>query len=931
VLEKIKRISVKLSKITIKMGLTKQYLAYKNVGNFNIIASTRANGVFLNLSNVEGRYFAVSGAENVLIWDLRYDFNSFHCVSSKKIAIIFRIGEKICELTRGSEEITCLCGSSDNLYLAVGYTDGVICIFNLRTKELESTLTLHRSGVSCLKFDQFGLKLLSGGLDTDLVVSDVVEQTGKCRLIGHTSAITDACFMEKYNDVAISCSKDSQVKFWNIESQYCFKTIVDHHAEVWGIGLLRNSSYLVTGSKDNSLRVYKLLESKEPETDDDAVSPFRCNFVGIIQRTGKGRTVNLVTDPSGQVLGCSGTDDEIELFYFCNPEESLHRLTKRLKKISVKNKEDSEVNKELSLSDEIKRISSIKTKDKVKSFDLLLSQTNELRIGVTFSNNLIRLYSIPIDKKHSEFKMVRAISQQGHHSECRSVCFSSDNLAVASGSGESLKLWSRSNMTCLRTIETEYILCTCFVPGDRHVLAGTKSGQLLIVDIVIGEIIEIISAHEKELWSVILTPDSRGCVTGGGDNSVKFWSFELIPDSNNENTKVLSLIHKNTLELEESVLAVKISPNNKYLAVALLDSTVKIFFVDSFKFFLSLYGHKLPVLCLDISYDFSLIATGSADRNVKIWGLDFGDCHRSLFAHDDSVMGLQFIPKTHMFFTCGKDGKIKQWDADTFEKIITLPGHIGEAYALSVSPNGKYLVSCGSDRTLRLFERTEEPLVLQDVQEEEREEIENRTLATGEESTVPGLPGLNLPSRKTVGAEKAAETILECLELGKKFDVENTTEKPALMIALEVENSNDFLLVTLGRIRASDLEEALLLLPFNVVCELLEKLPLLAEKRKDQTELICKVVLFLFRIHHKPIVNHQVLLPSIQKLIKNLEGSVVELRDMIGSNFHAMSLLQRRVEAKDCVELFKDASKIKKVRDKRNKKRQLAKRVHMSI
>lgn len=57
--------------------------------------------------------------------------------------------------------------------------------------------------------------------------------------------------------------------------------------------------------------------------------------------------------------------------------------------------------------------------------------------------------------------------------------------------------------------------------------------------------------------------------------------------------------------------------------------------MDSLKFFLSLYGHKLPVLCMDISSDGDLIVTGSADKNLKIWGLDFGDCHKSIFAHSD--------------------------------------------------------------------------------------------------------------------------------------------------------------------------------------------------------------------------------------------------------------------------------------------------------
>ena len=65
---------------------------------------------------------------------------------------------------------------------------------------------------------------------------------------------------------------------------------------------------------------------------------------------------------------------------------------------------------------------------------------------------------------------------------------------------------------------------------------------------------------------------------------------------------------------------------------------MQVFFLDSLKFFLSLYGHKLPVLSMDISSDSTLLVSGSADKNIKIWGLDFGDCHKSLFAHQDSVM-----------------------------------------------------------------------------------------------------------------------------------------------------------------------------------------------------------------------------------------------------------------------------------------------------
>jgi U3 small nucleolar RNA-associated protein 12 len=74
-------------------------------------------------------------------------------------------------------------------------------------------------------------------------------------------------------------------------------------------------------------------------------------------------------------------------------------------------------------------------------------------------------------------------------------------------------------------------------------------------------------------------------VSGASDATVKFWQFELVTDPNSKDSKakVLSALHTRTLKLEENVLCVRVSANNRLLAVALLDSTVQIFFVDSLK------------------------------------------------------------------------------------------------------------------------------------------------------------------------------------------------------------------------------------------------------------------------------------------------------------------------------------------------------------
>jgi len=64
---------------------------------------------------------------------------------------------------------------------------------------------------------------------------------------------------------------------------------------------------------------------------------------------------------------------------------------------------------------------------------------------------------------------------------------------------------------------------------------------------------------------------------------------------------------------------------------------------------------------------------------------------------------------------------VKQWDADNFENVVTLTGHHGEIWTLAISSDGKFVATAGHDRSIRLWQRTSEPLVLEDERETERE------------------------------------------------------------------------------------------------------------------------------------------------------------------------------------------------------------------
>uniref|UniRef100_A0A8P4KSK4 WD repeat domain 3 n=1 Tax=Dicentrarchus labrax TaxID=13489 RepID=A0A8P4KSK4_DICLA len=881
------------------MGLTKQYLRYVSSAVFGVIGSQKANIAYVTLRGGErGRYVAVAACEHVFIWDVRK-------------------GEKVLILQGQKHEVTFLCPSPDGIHIAVGYEDGAVRIFSLMNGESNVSFNGHKSAVSVIHYDRLGARLVTGSKDTEVIVWDIINECGLYRLRGHKDIITQALFLKDKN-LLVTSSKDSFVKWWDLDTQHCFKTMVGHRSEVWSMVLLNQEYRLLTGSADSELRAWDisylqeekaegepkvkkgktLLEDDDDEDNEEGLdeSPeeriLSCKKAGTILREARDRVVSMTTDHKARVIACHVSP----LFASLSPNSSHTSPPPALRWV-----------------------------------ECLSCVGGELKVALLLQNNTVETYSLKTSDKTPTANKTARLTLGGHRTDVRTLAFSSDNLAVLSASGDTVKVWNRSTLQVIRTMACDYALCSLFVPGDRQIILGTKSGKLQIFELASGSLLETVDAHDGALWSLCLAPDQRGIVTGSADKTVKFWEFELIKDQGTAQ-KRLTVKHTRTLQLEEDVLCVKFSPDHRLLAVSLLDCTVKIFYTDTLKFFLSLYGHKLPVLCLDISHDNTIIATGSADRNLKIWGLDFGDCHRSMFAHDDSVMFLQFVPKTHLFFTAGKDKKIKQWDADKFEHIQTLEGHHREVWCLAISPNGDHLVSASHDKSLRLWERTREPIILEEEREMEREAEFEESMAKGDVPVVPGeTQGEAAPaSKKTVETVKAAERIMEALELYKeenrklevhKYACENAGKE--LTNSLMLFQPSRYVLDVIKKVRSSELEVSLLVLPFPYVPELLKLFNSYIQQGLE-VELVCRCLFFLLKIHFGQISSNQMLLSVIDELRTNTVSKVREIRDVMGFNNAGLQFLQREIESKEDVMFFADATGQLKDKKKKRRKRERA-------
>ncbi|KAH8733107.1 WD40-repeat-containing domain protein [Phaeosphaeriaceae sp. PMI808] len=957
--------------------MVRSYSKYEQSDAFGVVATASSNIVWTsegvtqpgsNRSAGAGRAYAAAN-EQVLCWDI------------KKGELLSTWRDSTC-----TEEVTVICRSDvDADVFAVGYADGSIRIWDARTSTVIIGFNGHKSAVTTLVFDKTGVRLASGSKDTDIVIWDLVSETGLFKLRGHKGQITGLHFlhpttpdpeddesdqdanMDSDQTFLLSTGKDALIKIWDVNSQHCIEThIAQTNGECWALGVSPDGSGCMTAGNDGELKVWAIdLQGlrKAGLAIGEASEQQYLATRGILYRQGKDRTQGIAFYAKSDYIAVHGAEKAVEIWRIRSEEEVKKSLARKRRRKREKAKgetnggteEADEADDKINIADaEISEVIvpyvTVRTAGKVRSVSWIHTRgSKKLRLLVGTNNNLIDIYEIPTKAKTKaeeapDYSRTLSVELAGHRNDVRALALSSDDRMLASASSGGLKIWNVRTKNCLRTLECGYALCCAFLPGDKIVVVGTKDGDIELYDIAASSLLDKISAHEGAVWTMQVHPDGKSLTTGSADKSVKFWNFEIgqeeIPGTKRTMPR-LHLVESRILKVNDDVLSIEFSPDSRLLAVATLDNTVKVFFVDSLKLFLNLYGHKLPVLNMSISSDSKLIATCSADKNVRIWGLDFGDCHRALFGHQDSIMQIAFIPhpvdgdEKHFFFSASKDKTVKSWDGDKFEQIQRFRGHHGEIWAMTVARTGDFVITASHDKSIRIWSKSDEPIFLEEERERELEELYETTLATSledeENPTGPRAEAIDA-SKQTTSTLTAGERIQEALDLGiPDLETMHTyalqraqnpkiapPQRDPLFLALGNISAERHVLNTLAKIPAAQLHDALLVLPFSSLPALFTFLAIWVRKRWNVT-LTCRVLFFMLKTHQKQIVSSRELKSVLESVRADLRASLVGNKDLIGFNVAALRFVGERVEEGRVVRL-EDVERVEKEGVERRKR-----------
>lgn len=813
----------------------------------------------------------------------------------------------------------------------------------------------------------------------------MVAEVGIFRLRGHKDQITALEFLqpdyrkdgsatsnslpagpELYNAQShagflLSTSKDSLIKIWDVGAQHCVEThVAQSNGECWAMCISPDRTGCITAGNDGELKVWSIdmkgLAQKTNQINENSERIY-LREKGVMYRQGKDRTIGLTFHPSGDYVAAHGSEKAIELWRI-RSETEVHKALARKRK-RQREKEAAKLGHGETMSGELvngdrkdEELSAaniaeiivphviVRTTGKIRSIDWTAEKRGKsIQLLAATTNNQLEIYKVvtkgigkvPKSDEPPEYTRPFSVELPGHRADVRSLALSSDDRMLASACNGSLKIWNIRTQSCIRTLDCGYALSSSFLPGDKIVVVGNRNGELELFDIASSTLIETVKAHDGAIWTLHVHPDGKSIATGSADKSAKFFNFEVVQEEVPGTTRKIprfKLVHARTLKVADDILSLRFSPDSRLIALSFLDNTVKVFFVDSLKLFLNLYGHKLPVLNMDISFDSKMIVTCSADKNIRLWGLDFGDCHKAFFAHQDSIMQVAFIPHNqdgngHHFFSASKDRIVKYWDGDKFEQIQKLEGHHGEIWALSVSRTGEFIVTASHDKSIRVWEQTDEQIFLEEERDKELEELYEKTLTASleqDEGTGQEKSEIADAGKQTTETLMAGEKIIEALELGIP-DLELVQEwakakalKPniappdrdPIYLAFGNISAEQHLLNVIQKIKVAALQDALLVLPFHLVAALFRFLRIWTERQWNMP-LTCRILFFMLKTFHRQIVASKTMRPMLDEIRQHLRKALQHQKDEMGFNLAALKFVGSRIQEKGSKDYIDEA------------------------
>lgn len=485
---------------------------------------------------------------------------------------------------------------------------------------------------------------------------------------GHELAVLTVALSPDSSYIATG-SKDKSIKLWELNTGREVRSFLGHTMSVTCVTYSSDGKFLISGSNDRSIRVWDVKSSK---------------MLFLIST--EDYITDVALDPAMKFIIAggyneSGNPDSCMIFDF---------KTKKL----------------------LKRIN---TDSRSIGLNIAISPTGKY-VGFGEDNRIVNIYEIGTWKKVNRFAF-----EEGWCGGCPTfTAFSPNNkFAYLASRGGAVRKYDLATSSLLKTYHKNPDDLTGFdISPDGKRLALALEDTVMIWDEHSGVLLTKILAVEKgQFRDIKFNSDSKKIIIASDDNTAFVWDI-----ATNKKEKIFTGFLNNRdlgglnydpnfywqtniaryVRFKNSLL---ITRDGTSLIKGKFGSKLKRWDIATGKTVMEYVGHKKAILSCDLSKDGKRLLTGGGDGKIMLWDVATGDSLLSIESYHEPIFDIHFNNDETKVVTCSWDATMKIHDLQSGKMLSYFDLDSKSAYSVIFHPNDYYIFTARlTENIIQLWE-----------------------------------------------------------------------------------------------------------------------------------------------------------------------------------------------------------------------------------
>ncbi len=369
--------------------------------------------------------------------------------------------------------------SPDGATMASSSEDGMVKLWDLKSRTEVASLNEHTGAVYALAFAPEGQLLASGSEDGTVKLRNLAD--GTVRNYGHTGTVYSLAFSADGKFVAAGDANGS-LRLWDRQRALSPDKLVGHRGVVYSLSFSPDGATLASGGKDHSIRLWDVSSGKQ-----------------LTELTGHtGFVTGLGYSPDSSILA-SGNTHPGDL----PPQPGEERGSARLWDVALR-----------------RSLATIEAHPKA-TWGLAFAPDGKSFATAGYSDKTVKLWD-------ARTRQLMA-TLEGHPQRIWCVAYSPDGTLLASASAsdhddeETVFIWDLATKSARHRLRARWVWSVAFSPDGKLLATGSEGGLVKLWDVATGKETIPIQGHSTAVKCVAFSPDGKIVASASVDKTIRLW------------------------------------------------------------------------------------------------------------------------------------------------------------------------------------------------------------------------------------------------------------------------------------------------------------------------------------------------------------------------------------------------------------------------